>query len=262
MPVHPDIAIIAIDDRSIAALGRFPWTRQQYVHLLNRLEATRRRAILPDVFFPAPESSGLGQALADVLRRLGPAELATPFEIDRRLRDISRLESLPVLGSAAAGVGHINLIPEEEGVSQRKLLLFERDGQTAPALGLKAPMVALSALAGAGPGALRAPRRLPERRRGGGQYRFTRAEDGVHGDRRHRQSGLAPGGHGQVLRGGLHRGRRRLQQDLRHLPLPPPGPHTGADTQGSGIQRQDASGCLAGYFGSHGDGCSQFQSLA
>lgn len=111
IPVHPDIAIIAIDDRSIAALRRFPWTRQQYVHLLNRLEATRRRAILPDVFFPAPESSGLDQALADVLRRLGPAELATAFEIDRRLRDISLLESLPVLGSAAAGVGHINLIP-------------------------------------------------------------------------------------------------------------------------------------------------------
>lgn len=41
LPVQSDITIIAIDDKSIAALGRYPWTRQQYVRLLDKLEIGR-----------------------------------------------------------------------------------------------------------------------------------------------------------------------------------------------------------------------------
>ena len=34
---HPDIAIIAINDKSIAELGRFPWSRRHYVELVDLL---------------------------------------------------------------------------------------------------------------------------------------------------------------------------------------------------------------------------------
>ena len=140
IPVHPDIAIIAIDDKSIQALGRFPWTRQQYVRLLERLEAAKPKALLFDVFFPEAESAEVDQALAEAIRRAGNVVLATTFEFDRQFRVVGSTGSLPRIERAAAGIAHINLIPEEDGVNRRNLLLIERDGQAVPSLGLAAAM--------------------------------------------------------------------------------------------------------------------------
>ncbi|MBI2744634.1 MAG: adenylate/guanylate cyclase domain-containing protein [Burkholderiales bacterium] len=140
---HPDIAIITIDDRSIAELGRFPWSRQQYVRLLERLETAKPKAILFDVFFPEVENAETDQALAEAIRRAGNVVLATTFEFDRQFRVSGSTGSLPQLERAAAGIGHINLIPEEDGVNRRNLLQIERDGKPVPSLGLMAAMLAL-----------------------------------------------------------------------------------------------------------------------
>ncbi|HBH36997.1 MAG TPA: adenylate/guanylate cyclase domain-containing protein [Curvibacter sp.] len=140
IPVHPDIAIIAIDDKSIQALGRFPWTRQQYVRLLERLEAAKPKVLLFDVFFPEAESAEVDQALAEAIRRAGNVVLATTFAFDRQFRVAGSTGSLPQIERAAAGIAHINLIPEDDGVNRRNLLLIERDGQAVPSLGLAAAM--------------------------------------------------------------------------------------------------------------------------
>jgi adenylate cyclase len=140
---HPDIAIITIDDRSIAELGRFPWSRQQYVRLLDRLEAAKPKALLFDVFFPEVETPEIDQSLADAIRRAGNVALATTFEFDRQFRVSGSIGSLPLLERAAAGIGHINLIPEEDGVNRRNLLEITHNGQAVPSLGLIAAMLTL-----------------------------------------------------------------------------------------------------------------------
>ena len=48
-PAHPDIAIVAIDDRSIAAIGRWPWRRALHAELISRVSAQQPRAIAMDV---------------------------------------------------------------------------------------------------------------------------------------------------------------------------------------------------------------------
>ena len=40
-----DIAIIAIDDKSIAKLGRFPWTRTEYARLIKKLSEAGAKAV-------------------------------------------------------------------------------------------------------------------------------------------------------------------------------------------------------------------------
>lgn len=140
IPVHPDIAIIAIDDKSIQALGRFPWTRQQYVRLLERLEPAKPKVLLFDVFFPEAESPEVDQALAEAIRRAGNVVLATTFEFDRQFRVAGSTGSLPALERAASGVAHINLIPEDDGVNRRNLLLIDGEAQAVPSLGLMAAM--------------------------------------------------------------------------------------------------------------------------
>lgn len=151
LPVQSDIAIIAIDDKSIAALGRFPWTRQQYVRLLERLEDSKPRVVLFDVFFPEPENAAVDAALARALARAGNVVLASTFAFDARGRVVGRTGSLPALEAAAAGRGHINLRPEDDGVNRRNDLQFAypdpASGQTRlmPALGLSAALFMLGA---------------------------------------------------------------------------------------------------------------------
>ena len=140
---HPDIAIIAIDDKSIKELGRFPWSRQQYVRLLDRLAEAAPKAVLFDAFFPEPETAEIDQAFADAIRRAGNVVLATTFDFDRQSRTTDSTGSLALLEQAAAGIGHINLIPEDDGVNRRNLLLIEKDGKQVPSLGLMGAMVAL-----------------------------------------------------------------------------------------------------------------------
>ncbi|MDH4135085.1 MAG: CHASE2 domain-containing protein, partial [Gammaproteobacteria bacterium] len=143
IPSQRDIVIVAIDDKSIAELGRFPWTRQQYVRLLQRLEQAQPRSVLFDVFFPETESAEVDQALADAIRHAGNVVLATAFDFDRLGRVTGRTGSLPLLEQAAAGVAHINLIPEDDGVNRRNLLQVEQGGKRIPSLGLMAAMMAL-----------------------------------------------------------------------------------------------------------------------
>jgi adenylate cyclase len=151
LPVQSDITIIAIDDKSIAALGRFPWTRQQYARLLDRLEAAKPRVVLFDVFFPEPESAEADTALARALARAGNVVLASTFAFDAQGRVIGRTGSLPALEAAAAGRGHINLRPEDDGVNRRNdLQITYQDSASGqprlmPALGLSAALFMLGA---------------------------------------------------------------------------------------------------------------------
>ena len=70
-PAHPDIVIVAIDDASIAAIGRWPWRRALHAELISRLTAQNPRAIGMDVLLNEadldyPEDDLL---LTDAIRR-------------------------------------------------------------------------------------------------------------------------------------------------------------------------------------------------
>lgn len=151
LAVQSDITIIAIDDKSIAALGRYPWTRQQYVRLLDKLEASKPRVVLFDVFFPEPENPAVDAALARALARAGNVVLASTFSFDTQGRVTGRMGSLPALEAAAAGRAHINLRPEDDGVNRRNdLRVTYQDGASGqtrlmPSLGLSGALFMLGA---------------------------------------------------------------------------------------------------------------------
>jgi adenylate cyclase len=140
---HPDIAIIAIDDKSIAELGRFPWTRTEYARLLKQTSAAGAKAVLFDAFFPEHESARADGAFAEAAKKAGNVVLATSFNFDSSFRITSRIRSIAEIERAASGVGHINFLPDGDGVNRRSRLLIEQDGQFIPSLGLMGAMVAL-----------------------------------------------------------------------------------------------------------------------
>ena len=129
IPANKDIAIIAIDDKSIAELGRFPWTRTQYVRLIERLSKAGTKALLVDAFFSEHESAAVDRAFAAALKKAGNVVLAVPFDLDHNFNVIGSKHSIPEIERAAAGIGHINLVPEDDGVNRRNRLLLEAEGK-------------------------------------------------------------------------------------------------------------------------------------
>ncbi len=143
IPVDPGIGIIAIDDKSIAELGRYPWNRNQYARLLTRLKAAQAKVVMFDAFFPEREDVINDQAFAAAAKKAGNVVLAVLYEYDEEGRVVRVTRSLPEIERAAAGVAHINFFPEDDGVNRRSRVLIESDGKQTPSLGMAAAMWAL-----------------------------------------------------------------------------------------------------------------------
>lgn len=121
-PPPADIVIVAIDEPSIAALGRWPWSRSVHARLLDRLVAAGPRAVGLDLILTEAEPAA-DPVLAASLARV-PTVL--PAFLDTRLEGGVRLhaERQPVapLAGAAAALGHIRINVDEDGVARSVFL--------------------------------------------------------------------------------------------------------------------------------------------
>jgi adenylate cyclase len=139
----PEIAIIAIDDKSIAELGRYPWSRDNYARLIDKLTAVKAKAVVFDAFFPERESVEHDRQFAAATKRAGNVVLGGAFDFDKEGRPTTITRSLPEIERGAVGLGLINQMPDDDGVIRRIPLLLEKDGKQIPSLGLMAAMLAL-----------------------------------------------------------------------------------------------------------------------
>ncbi|MFZ1711886.1 MAG: CHASE2 domain-containing protein, partial [Nitrosomonas sp.] len=51
-----EIVIVTIDEKSLQALGHWPWSREIHAELINRLTQAGNNIVLLDVLFAEPES--------------------------------------------------------------------------------------------------------------------------------------------------------------------------------------------------------------
>ena len=121
-PANPAIVIVAIDERSLQQLGRWPWPRNVHAQLLDRLSAVDVKAIGMDILFMEPER---GQPGAD--RRL-----AESLRINGRVV----LPVLPELARAAARLIHVNVDMDENGEVREITLNIAYDSRRIPAFSL------------------------------------------------------------------------------------------------------------------------------
>lgn len=150
LQASPEIGIIKIDDKSIAELGRFPWSRGQYVKLLDQLSAAGAKAVLFDIIFSEPEAKAVDAAFAVAVKKAGNVGLAVAFDWDKNHQVTKSTHTIPMIAQGAAGVGHINFVPEDDGVNRRNQLLVTADGVQTPSLGLMGAQMALGERATAG----------------------------------------------------------------------------------------------------------------
>ena len=83
--VDDRIVIVDIDEKSLAEVGRWPWSRDRVAHLVNELFDHYHAALVAfDVFFPEPdESSGLR-----ILKALGKNEFADMPAYQKRVDEL------------------------------------------------------------------------------------------------------------------------------------------------------------------------------
>src|ERR1039457_5870874 len=118
LPVPEDIAIVAIDEASMARFGRFPWSRQGIARTIEPL--ARRRGRAGNVVVAAQ--------LTDSPVHGGPSRWLQP---------------LPAIERAAASVGHVNAQTEQDGiVRQVAIRLADDNGRSYRAMAVEAVRIA------------------------------------------------------------------------------------------------------------------------
>ncbi len=192
------IAVIAIDDQSIANIGRWPWPRDVHAQLIDQLTAAKAKTIAHTAFFFEPQTDRglvfirkMKEALADpavaqggVSEQLGKviAEAEIALDTDAKLAaSMSRAgnvlvpsvfslgvpqgrpdnplppyalksavdepngfslsavrgqQPIEMIGTAAAGIAHLNQLPDVDGAVRQEPLLINYFGKAVPSMSL------------------------------------------------------------------------------------------------------------------------------
>ncbi|MGH7792886.1 MAG: CHASE2 domain-containing protein, partial [Thermodesulfobacteriota bacterium] len=64
---NAQVAIVAIDEKSINELGRWPWSRYRIAELLHKLRDYNPKVVAFDITFSEPESDGADRELGEAL---------------------------------------------------------------------------------------------------------------------------------------------------------------------------------------------------
>ncbi len=163
-PSH--VTIAAIDEKSLAAVGRWPWSRSVHARLAERLDAYGARVIAYDLFYPERESARADAQFARSMAATRKVILGTLFLVGRdearhfaagamqqaeqgiaphALRDVRAaagapalqepagvIVSIPELQAAAAAAGHLNVLPDTDGVVRRVPVVMRYGGRYYP----------------------------------------------------------------------------------------------------------------------------------
>ncbi len=139
--------MIAIDDASVKALGRFPWPRSYYAELLDQLAPVQPAVVVFDILFsePTDQDAQLAQAIVN------SANVVLAVGIDSVGNRLGVASSIAEPANGFFLAGEFTNSPDEDGISRQLRLLSE--DTTTPLLTFAALQIyaeTLAATAGAG----------------------------------------------------------------------------------------------------------------
>jgi len=110
--------IVAIDEPSLAALGRWPWDRAIHAQLIDQLSATDVAAIGMALLLtePSPSDDRLAASIAAsgrVVLAVAPQGMSTPR------KGMVELLPTPQLGDAAVALGHVDVELDADALARR-----------------------------------------------------------------------------------------------------------------------------------------------
>ncbi|WP_454829886.1 CHASE2 domain-containing protein [Pseudoxanthomonas wuyuanensis] len=123
-PVDDRVLNIAIDEKSLSEIGRWPWSRRTHAQMIERLREAGVRGIALNVLLsePAlfdPEGDAL---LARALSRSGNVVLPVLAEAAELNGNSVELMPIPEFAASAAALGHVDMALDADGVARSHFL--------------------------------------------------------------------------------------------------------------------------------------------
>lgn len=134
----PRIVVVDIDQKSLAELGRWPWSRRTHAQLVDRLRLAEVKGIAFNILLsePAlfdPEGDAL---LARAISRSGRVVLPVYAEPVQLNGPSVELMPIPEFAASAASLGHAEMALDEDGVARTVYLRAGLGSPHWPALAL------------------------------------------------------------------------------------------------------------------------------
>lgn len=126
-PADPSILIVDIDDRSLAQLGAWPWSRETHARMVDRLTEAGARSIVYDVLFSEAGDPAQDQALGEAIKRSGRVYLPQFLANGGGDTAARVVGSVPAIAQGAAGVGLAHVRFDDDGMV-RRMAPFEING--------------------------------------------------------------------------------------------------------------------------------------
>ncbi len=139
-PTARDIAIVAIDEKSLWEIGPWPWSRSRYARLLDVLKEAEAGPVAFDILFADLHLDDMegDRAFADALARHGRTVLAMASDQDIANGEVSEILPRALFAGPAAAIGHTDMPLDQDGMLRGVFLLAGSGSAHWPQLALAA----------------------------------------------------------------------------------------------------------------------------
>jgi diguanylate cyclase (GGDEF)-like protein/PAS domain S-box-containing protein len=111
LPWNQTVVVIEIDQLSLEKIQLSPWSRQFYIPILERLTELEPAAVVLNTLFSGQEADD--RDLAAAITRQGRVVLAQAWDANEK-----PILSSPVLLEAASAIGHVQQVPDADGITR------------------------------------------------------------------------------------------------------------------------------------------------
>jgi len=144
-PVASPIVFIDMAEDSIEAIGRWPWPRKWHAALIKILDEHVPRAIAFDVIFSESQDPAEDGALREAMWQSKKVYLPVLYNLNNEeglglyegLGISSVAKPLPMFSSVSKGTGHINAVPDMDGILRRAPAIIKYKDVTTYQFGIK-----------------------------------------------------------------------------------------------------------------------------
>jgi adenylate cyclase len=133
-----DVVIIAIDQKSLDALGSWPWPRSTHARLIDRLTDLGVSTIGMNVTMSESDTghSGSDRSLAQAIRHHGRVVMPVYADASELGGPLQEMLPVPEIASVTADFGHVDVPQDADGVTRGAYLHAGLDRPRWPLLGL------------------------------------------------------------------------------------------------------------------------------
>lgn len=137
-PVDTEIVLVAIDDPSMEALGRFPWSRYVHAEFIRILSEAKPAAIGIDLIFSEPASDQEeDRALVESIKQAGNVILPVYANLSGKSAPSGPIKTDDLVKPFPDylnqfNTGHINTFPDPDGIIRKTALFLDYQGEIVP----------------------------------------------------------------------------------------------------------------------------------